>query len=432
MIATSLVCAALASPSWFGQGSEVLWSPRPQSTLRPSIGITSSTPCLAWADSGSASLPLNWDIARLESCPQAAESIVPNDLENRITNPWRRIDIPGRTCVVDQLRIDLELSLEEAKSQLVDLREGGLEVNPNPFVEQGHLWRFVDSLGNYYLIVKDEEAPQFKGSDYYMSARTRTCVKELASQVFRATNGKVIIRITEAYSDRKDGDKPHERGSLHYQGQAVDVTAVAVRSRALVPSELGRIGYFAWRSGCDFVWFEDASHLHVGIQELGAKWHVPGERVRRFSYSSDVFATPGVDEGSMDIVITSPEEHLPAELRGALNDLLLLIGLPTDTHVELITRLDLQKFSPARGGTLYLNDSLFGGSSGSLNVKLPDGSEWELAIGSDEYSGGVHLKLSTNALGNTVYDGCYRFRLSPLFGASFEFSIEGAFRFVDE
>lgn len=103
------------------------------------------------------------------------------------------------------------------------------------------------------FVFKDEER---NASDRRMTPRLRKSLLEL-SRLVRATWPRLELRVTEAWDDRRE----HGQGSLHYEGRAADIT-----TSDQDPKKLGRLAALAVRAGFDWVYYEDATHVHVSVK----------------------------------------------------------------------------------------------------------------------------------------------------------------------
>jgi hypothetical protein len=103
------------------------------------------------------------------------------------------------------------------------------------------------------LVFKDEEGT---GADRLMTPRLRAALHRLSPRV-AGEWPELSLRVTEAWDDKGE----HGANSLHYEGRAADLTTSDVD-----PRKLGRLARLAVEAGLDWVFYEDASHVHVSVR----------------------------------------------------------------------------------------------------------------------------------------------------------------------
>jgi Hedgehog amino-terminal signalling domain len=103
------------------------------------------------------------------------------------------------------------------------------------------------------FVFKDEERNQ---SDLHMTPRLRRSLLQL-SKLVAQTWPKVELRVTEAWDDRRE----HGQKSVHYEGRAADIT-----TSDQDPRKLGKLAALAVQAGFDWVFYENAAHVHVSVK----------------------------------------------------------------------------------------------------------------------------------------------------------------------
>ncbi len=103
------------------------------------------------------------------------------------------------------------------------------------------------------FVFKDEERNQ---SDRMMTARLRRNLMQL-SKLVSQTWPRLELRVTEAWDDRHE----HGPGSVHYEGRAADITTSDQDA-----AKLGTLAALAVRAGFDWVFYENAAHVHVSVK----------------------------------------------------------------------------------------------------------------------------------------------------------------------
>jgi hypothetical protein len=103
------------------------------------------------------------------------------------------------------------------------------------------------------FVFKDEERNK---SDRLMTPRLRRNLLQL-SKLVGQTWPKLELRVTEAWDDRRE----HGAGSVHYEGRAADIT-----TSDQDPAKLGTLAALAVRAGFDWVFYENAAHVHVSVK----------------------------------------------------------------------------------------------------------------------------------------------------------------------
>lgn len=110
------------------------------------------------------------------------------------------------------------------------------------------------------IIFKDEEGT---GDDMMMSPRMKEKLDKLAELV-KAEWPDRKLRATDVWDDGTEHDGTNHQVSLHYEGRAADIT---VSNDQPGNALLGRLGELAKEAGFDWVWYENALHVHVSVKK---------------------------------------------------------------------------------------------------------------------------------------------------------------------
>ena len=106
---------------------------------------------------------------------------------------------------------------------------------------------------NPNIVYKDEEGT---GADLYMTPLLAERLNLLAKLVMHEWPG-TKLRVTEAW----DPEGEHSRFSTHYEGRAADLTVSPIDRE-----KYGRLAGLALQAGFDWVFYENASHIHASVR----------------------------------------------------------------------------------------------------------------------------------------------------------------------
>jgi hypothetical protein len=106
--------------------------------------------------------------------------------------------------------------------------------------------------GNVDVVFKDEEGT---GADRMMTSRLSASIDALAALV-KGEWPESRLRVTEAWDENME----HGTRSVHYEARAADLTTSPVDGR-----KLGRLARLAVTAGFDWVFYENALHVHVSM-----------------------------------------------------------------------------------------------------------------------------------------------------------------------
>lgn len=104
------------------------------------------------------------------------------------------------------------------------------------------------------IVFKDEEGT---GADRMMTAKLQAKLDALAALVKSEWAG-VKLRVTEAWDENDE----HSTDSVHYEARGADLTTSDVDG-----SKLGRLGRLAVNAGLEWVFYENAQHIHVSMSK---------------------------------------------------------------------------------------------------------------------------------------------------------------------
>lgn len=104
------------------------------------------------------------------------------------------------------------------------------------------------------IVFKNEEG---SNADRMMTVKLKNTLDALASLVKGEWTG-TKLRVTEAWDEQGE----HAAGSLHYEGRAADLTTAPIDI-----AKLGRLGRLAVDARFDWVFYENALHVHVSMKK---------------------------------------------------------------------------------------------------------------------------------------------------------------------
>jgi len=107
---------------------------------------------------------------------------------------------------------------------------------------------------NSDIVFKNEEGTS---ADRMMTPKLKVKLDALAVLV-KAEWAGTKLRVTEAWDEQGE----HAAGSLHYEGRAADLTTAPLDN-----AKLGRLGRLAVDAGFDWVFYENAVHVHVSMKK---------------------------------------------------------------------------------------------------------------------------------------------------------------------
>jgi Hedgehog amino-terminal signalling domain len=144
-----------------------------------------------------------------------------------------------------------QLALGERMPNEVEARVVGAA--DEPIARSSGAFKSLVECEDCPFVFKDEERNK---SDRMMTPRLRRSLTQL-SKLVSQTWPKLELRVTEAWDDRRE----HGPGSVHYEGRAADIT-----TSDQDPAKLGTLAALAVRAGFDWVFYENAAHVHVSVK----------------------------------------------------------------------------------------------------------------------------------------------------------------------